>query len=104
LPKHIDRLAIRSRADDGEELRSARLSVCLVALAVGAELLQLQPIGVVASVLLGDVVAVLALDARQRDLRANIRGFAGHGSASFTIDTGRYRVAEAGLEPTTQRL
>ena len=40
--------------------------------AVGAELLQLQAIGVVAPILLGDVVAVLAHLARQGDLRPHI--------------------------------
>jgi hypothetical protein len=35
--------------------------VLAVAAAVGAELVQRQPVGVVATVLLGDVVAVLAL-------------------------------------------
>jgi hypothetical protein len=42
--------------------------------AVRAELLELEPVRVVAPVLLGDVVAVLALGARQRDLRSNVGG------------------------------
>src|SRR4051812_44531072 len=52
----------------------ARLLVLRVLAAVGAELLQLEPVGVVAPVLLRDVVAVLALLARQRDLRADVGG------------------------------
>ena len=40
--------------------RSAGLFVTLMLAAVRAELLQLQPVGIVAAVLLGDVVAVLA--------------------------------------------
>src|SRR5215472_13852475 len=42
--------------------------------AVRAELLQLEPVGVVAPVLLRDVVAVLALLASQRDLGPDIGG------------------------------
>src|SRR6185312_12889472 len=50
-------------------LRSlARLFVGLVLAAVRAELLQLEPVGIVAAVLLGDVVAVFAHLARQSDL------------------------------------
>ena len=45
--------------------------------AVGAELLQLQPVGIVAAVLLGDVVAVLAHLARQGDLGPYV-GTGGH--------------------------
>jgi hypothetical protein len=41
---------------------------------VRAELLELEPVRIVAAVLLGDVVAVLALSARQRDLRSNVGG------------------------------
>src|SRR6516165_10037591 len=52
----------------------AGLAVRLVAAAVRAVLLQLKTIRVVAPVLLGDVVAVLALLASQRDLRPNIGG------------------------------
>jgi len=40
--------------------------------AVRAELLQRDAIGVVAAVLLGDVVAVLAVRAGHRDLRPNV--------------------------------
>ena len=52
--------------------RLARLAMRLVRATVRAELLQLEAIGVVATVLLGDVVAVLAHLARQGDLGANI--------------------------------
>ena len=52
----------------------ASLAVRAVAAAVGAVLLQLKPIRVVAPVLPRDVVAVLALLAGQRDLRPNVGG------------------------------
>ena len=45
-----------------------------MAAAVRAVLLQLKTVRVVAPVLLGDVVAVLALLASQRDLRPDIGG------------------------------
>jgi acyl dehydratase len=48
--------------------------VRLVATAVRAVLLQLKTVRVVTPVLLGDVVAVLALLASQRDLRPDIGG------------------------------
>ena len=44
----------------------------LVLAAVGAELLQFQPVGIVAAVLLGDVIAVLAHLAGQGDLGPHI--------------------------------
>ena len=50
--------------------------------AVRAELLDLEAIGIVTTVLLGDVVAVLALLARQGDLGADVCG-GGHGNAYF---------------------
>src|SRR6187402_2609258 len=62
-------------------LRSAGLAVRLVQPAARAELLQLHAVGVVAPVLLGDVVALLALGAGERDLRANVAGLAGHGES-----------------------
>src|ERR1700753_4484202 len=52
----------------------AGLAVRLVAAAVGAVLLELEPVGVVPPVLAGDVVAVLALLASQRDLGPDIGG------------------------------
>ena len=61
---------------------SAGFAVRLVLAAVRAELLEFQPIGVVAAILLGDVVAVLAVLARHRDLGANV-GSLGHWSSSF---------------------
>ena len=51
---------------------SARFFVRLVRSAVGAELLDLQAVGIVATVLLRDVVTVLAHLACQGDLGANI--------------------------------
>src|SRR4051794_36367662 len=51
---------------------SARLAVVGVPAAERAELLQLHAVRVVAPVLLGDVVAVLALHAGQGDLGADI--------------------------------
>ena len=56
--------------------------VRLVGSAVRAELLQLEAIGVVAPILLGDVVAVLAYLAGQGDLGPNV-GRGGHGMPSF---------------------
>src|SRR4051795_2286651 len=50
------------------------LAVERVRPAVRTELLHLEPVGVVAPVLLGDVVAVLALVAGQRDLRPDVGG------------------------------
>src|SRR3954469_18111568 len=64
--------------------RSAGLAVDGVATVLGAELLQLQPVGVVAPVLLGDVVPLLALGARERDLGADVAALAGHG-LSFVV-------------------
>nr|AIA14411.1 hypothetical protein [uncultured bacterium] len=52
--------------------RSAGLAVDLVGLAARAELLEVETIRVVATVLLGDVVAFLALGAGQGDLGANV--------------------------------
>src|SRR4051812_12804747 len=59
--------------------RSAGLAVQGVPAVVRAVLHQLEPVGVVAPVLAGDVVAVLALLAGQGDLRTDIGGC--HGSA-----------------------
>ena len=69
--------------------RSAGLAVRGVLAAARAELLQLHAVGVVAPVLLGDVVALLAVHAGERDLGANVGALAGHGK-SFC----RMRVAE----------
>src|SRR5215471_5129044 len=104
-----------------------RLPVRPVAAAVRAVLLQLDPVGVVTAVLVRDVVAVLALLAGQRDLGPNVcrshdgvpfsRGDSSGGLAAKDsgpplfpggrppIPPARQRaVAEAGLEPATQRL
>jgi hypothetical protein len=51
-----------------------------VLIALGAELAHLQTIRIVAPVLLGDVVALLAILAGQGDLRSNVAGL-GHGIA-----------------------
>nr|AHE14895.1 hypothetical protein asmbl_16 [uncultured bacterium] len=90
-----------------------------------AVLLQLDPVGVVPPVLAGDVVAVLALLARQGDLRTDVSGCHERFLALFwtTVRDSRVRpcptgaghddgprsrgpswVAVTGLEPVTQRL
>src|SRR3954469_4843255 len=61
-----------------ELTRSAGLAVRRVLAATRAELRQLHAVGVVPAVLLGDVVALLAHGAGERDLRANVAGLAGH--------------------------
>src|SRR3954468_4048735 len=53
-------------------LGSAGLAVVGVVVAAGAVLLQLKTVRVVAPVLLGDVVALLADRASKRDLRADV--------------------------------
>src|SRR5690554_1574604 len=97
---------------------SARLAVCLVLAAARAELRQLEAVGVVATVLLRDVVALLALHARESDLGAHISRLASHVPSTFRTSTGALRhrpfaagwrrtftaVAGAGLEPATPRL
>src|SRR4249920_1902966 len=55
-----------------------------VSLAARAELLQLKTIRIVAPVLLGDVVPLLALGAGQRDLRSDIDGL-GHSPVSSNL-------------------
>src|SRR6185312_7103626 len=124
---------------DGHAARLTRLAVRAVAPAVRAVLLQLEPVRVVTPVLLGDVVAVLALLAGQGDLGPDVGGShdgvpfsaitcapkpeqpaasqdsrAAHSSARRPRRRGtgipacgagcRALVAEAGLEPATQRL
>ena len=66
----------------------AGLAVRPVATAVRAVLLQLEPVRVVAPVLLGDVVAVLALLASQCDLGPNIGG--SHGECLSTRENLAY--------------
>ena len=63
-------------------VRLARFFVGLVLAAVRAELLDLEPVGIVAAVLLGDVVTVLAHLAGQGDLGPYV-GTGGHGSLSL---------------------
>src|SRR4051812_42733148 len=109
------------------DARSAGLAVHGVLAVLRAILLQLEPVGVVAPVLAGDVVAVLALLAGQGDLRTDVGGC--HGCAPRLVGTGlagpgapadagamvhhadgpavRGRskvVAVTGFEPVTQRL
>jgi hypothetical protein len=59
---------------------SASLAVLRVLATVGAELVEGETVGVVPTVLLRDVVAVLAVHARHRDLRTDIGALAGHGN------------------------
>src|SRR3954452_3873026 len=95
---------------DGLDRRgSAGLAVRRVLAAARAELRQLHAVGVVAPVLLGDVVALLAHRAGERDLRANVAGLAGHGLSFCRAGRGRDEVLAtavvgAGLEPATPRL
>ena len=72
----------------------------------GQNFFSCEPVGVVAAVLLGDVVAVLALLARQRDLRPDVRGLGHRGCLLSVLRRLRVgaSVAAAGLEPATQRL
>src|ERR1700753_933956 len=76
---------LTSYGSDGGKLRPTKsgltgmwvlagLAVRLVAAAVGAVLLQLEPVGVVPTVLAGDVVPVLALLAGQGDLGPDVGG------------------------------
>src|SRR4051812_50131171 len=60
-----------SRSRGAYESASARFAVQRVLAVLGAVLHQLEPVGVVAPVLAGDVVAVLALLAGQGDLRTD---------------------------------
>lgn len=89
---------------------SAGLTVRRVLTAARAELRHLHAIRIVAAVLLGDVVALLALGAGERDLRANVAGLLGHLSYFRAVWSVCSRVspvklvAGAGIEPATQRL
>src|ERR1700709_250379 len=67
--------------------RSAGLAVQRVLVVARAELLHLETVGVVPTVLLGDVVPLLALCAGERDLRADVRTL-GHGLATSRTRTG----------------
>ncbi len=68
--------------------------------AVRAELLDLEPVGIVAAVLFGDVVAVLAHFAGQGDLGPHI-STGGHVNCSLSSFV---CVAVGGLDPPTSRL
>ena len=57
---------------------SARFAVSLVGAAPGAELLELEPVRIIAPILLRDVVALLALGARECDLRTYVLSLLGH--------------------------
>src|ERR1700710_3165363 len=100
--------------------RSAGLAVRGVLAVVRAVLHQLEPVGVVAPVLAGDVVPVLALLAGQGDLRTDVGGC--HGGSPSLVGAGQRvltrpgvtprpapgtgacrDVAVTGLEPVTQR-
>ena len=79
--------------------------------ATRAVLREFQTIRRVTTVLLGDVVALLALRAGQSDLGANVGGLAGHVCLLVSIlehATGalysKACVAGEGLEPSTSRL
>lgn len=79
--------------------------------AAGAELLQGQTVRGVTTVLLGDVVALLALRASQSDLGANVGGLASHvvlllfdPRAALEWRCNEPCVAGEGLEPSTSRL
>src|SRR5215212_1907246 len=63
-----------SRSRGAYESASAGFAVDRVLAVLGAVLHQLEPVGVVAPVLAGDVVAVLALLASQGDLRTDVGG------------------------------
>jgi hypothetical protein len=65
-----------------ETARSAGFAVCRVLDTAWAELRKFQTVWVVATVLLGDVVAFLAVHACERDLWANVCTLACHGLAT----------------------
>src|SRR5829696_1911282 len=62
---------------------SAGLAVLRVLAAPRAELVHREAVGVVATVLLRDVVAFLAFHTRHRDLRTDVAALAGHGNLLF---------------------
>src|SRR3954463_10033786 len=88
----------RTRGQSACEL--AGLAVHGVLAVPRAVLLQLEAVGVVAAVLARDVVALLALDARQRDLRSDI-GLLGHGWRSSPC-ADRWRLAPHRLHARTR--
>src|SRR4051794_26061286 len=74
LPPSPLRIPLGQRVSRCQRPASAGLSVHGVLAVLRAVLLQLEPVGVVAPVLAGDVVAVLALLAGQGDLRTYVGG------------------------------
>ena len=103
----VDAPALRDAAEElGGSSRwsragSAGFAVGGVRVATRAELLQLEPVGIVPPVLLGDVVPLLAHGAGHGGLGAHIRGL---GHRRFLRFLWVFLVAGAGLEPATQRL
>src|SRR5918911_3405723 len=77
----------RQRVSAVPETASARLAVHRVLAVLGAELLQLEPVGVVPPVLARDVVPALALLAGQGDLRTDVGGC--HGALLALSGPGR---------------
>src|SRR6478672_322080 len=81
---------------------SAGLAVHGVLSVSRAELLHLQAVGVVPTVLLGDVVALLALHARHGDLGADVCALASHGATCSRRTTGGDLSAAAQSAATQQ--
>src|SRR5215469_11962808 len=92
----------RSRGMPGAAVRSAGLAVRGVLAAVGAELLQLDAVGIVATVLLGDVVAVPAVHARHGDLGTDV-GRLGHGECLPLRCSGYCRLRHMSVAATGTR-
>jgi hypothetical protein len=67
----------------GREQGLASLAVNGASPAARAELLQLKAVGIIATVLLGDVVALFAINASHGDLRPDIGALACHGLTPF---------------------
>lgn len=57
-------------------------------LATWAEFLHLEPVRIVATILLGDVIALFALHAGHSDLRADIRALTGHRRTPYITNLG----------------
>src|SRR4029079_18063752 len=89
MPRTLQRPPGKPDGRHGCGKKSAGLAVRRVLAATRAELRQLHAVGVVAPVLLGDVVALLAHRAGERDLRANVAGLAGHGQSFCRAGRGR---------------
>src|SRR4029079_9860437 len=108
MPRTLQRPPGKPDGRHGCGKKSAGLAVRRVLAAARAELRQLHAVGVVAPVLLGDVVALLAHRAGERDLRANVAGLAGHGRSFLSVLIGAgmpgTAVVGAGFEPATPRL